>query len=576
MPWTCWLLGPSSLMMSPQNYVDMSHKWNISVAIGVVISSCIVSFNAVRERRQEHAMRLDKLISEGLSIEELISEGFTISELRSYGIWPEKYYPKKSKEKMYDVGLFSNHSDEQIKGRRTSSTSSPSGVSFSPSSVKFDHVWARSNSNGITSGEVSSSCGVEFYTTIGNLTASIVSSFTMESAFYRFPVELKRYIHHDGSMLTLVAEDLSATRENITTEVYKMKCIERVRAVAEQQQTHFKIRYDIPASTVITTIMECFVNISTGPASMVTAVFFLVQDHMGYIIQLQTHVDDYEARLADICRTLQSAKIAPIPRQPVGQQEHALLSGMRGEVFLVSLPLHFIVTRTTIGNTLALCYRHSDEWSGQILTWEPELKSEQKEHDDEVYVLIPDKLYLVSYWHSGGATHVNIIEEVKLLLAEISTTVVAEENRDLPTSRYVSKVLEMPLPPIDMFTTCVCNHTTDPFVNLFLESEDKEMFELEVGTLSLTEITDLPLLVNPLFSQPPLQRMGSAAGGKVTVMFVGETENGMTLHINALQITCANIWFVVKCLHTTKNEMPDALRRYIEFIIDGFSFSVVA
>ncbi|KAH9578025.1 hypothetical protein LSM04_002890 [Trypanosoma melophagium] len=574
MPWSCWLLGPGSLLMSPQRYVVMAHKWNVSIAIGFVIGSFIVSFNAVRERRQERAMRLAKLMAEGLSYEELLAEGFTVSELRDYGIWAEKYRSKKFNRETYDVGLLPEASEEQIKGERMSSSPSPSSISFAPSGIKFDHMWVKSSTSGVISGEMSSSCGVESYAIVGNLSASIVSSFTMEDSFYRFPIELKRYAHHDGSRLTLVAEDLSATRENITTEIYKMKCVERVRAVAEQQQTYFKIQYDIPASTVITTIMERFLNISTGSASMVTAVFFLVHDYMGYIIQLETHVDNYEIRLADLCRTLQSAKIESILRQPIGQQEHALQSGMGGEVFLVSLPLPFMVTRTTIGSTLALRYRYVDVWSGEILTWMPKLKNGQDK--EGVYILIPNKLYLVSHWHSDVTTHANIMKEIKLLFAEVSATLVSEGSKDLPASRYISKALEMPLPPIDIFNTCICNHSADPYINLFMYSKDEEIFEIEVGTLSLTDVSYLLLSVNPLFSKPPRQQMGNTAGGKVTVTFVGETENSMTLHINALELTQASIWFVVKCLHTCKSEMPNVLRRYIESILDGFSFSVSA
>ncbi|KEG10291.1 hypothetical protein DQ04_03921010 [Trypanosoma grayi] len=579
--------------MSPEACTDAAHKWFVLLALGVVLGSGALSYNAVWERRRTQAEHLAQLLLKGRKKRKPQNTGHTNQEVLYTGIslpsftasddaaadFSAAQQKQKQQQQQQDAvhgvdAVQDDFSLSQLRetpvGHKMSDVPSTQDVSLAYSAVKTAYGGTESVSSGGASLRQSSNAhGRDSRVMIGDLSVIISKCFTPEAELYRFPIELKRYIHTDWSQLTLVAEDLGATEENLTTEAYKTKCIEHVRELAEQQQTYFKVQYDTSASVIVTTIMELFVSINIGPSPTVTASFFLVRNHMAYTIQLQALVDCYEARLADLFPTIQSARIANTPRAHPGQLCHALRPTLGGSTYLVYTPLPLVATRTSAGDTLALRHRHVSGWSGEVLTWAPK----SKDGNDDISVeLVPGTLYLVSHWHlPQGKARAAAMEEVKPLFETLSASIVPNCGKQLPSSFYVSDVMKLRLPPIHLFTTTVCSHTADPFVNVFVQSKFSGLFEFEFGTVSVSDVGDFALLMNPLFLKLARPQLGVTAEGNKRVTFLGETENGMMLRIDAVRTTEMAGWYVVKCLYARDSEVPPDLLQYIETIFDGFS-----
>ncbi|EKF30053.1 hypothetical protein MOQ_006143, partial [Trypanosoma cruzi marinkellei] len=576
-----WLLGLCSLVMSLWTGKDATHTRSICVALGIVLGFCIFSYTSVWKKRRKRARHLAESSEQSVTPKGLRTSGHTtygppqcINELQSQTLLG------RSTQRERQSPWQTPSAKEEYKKTPTSQTET---TPLFLSTVKRSGGSSANVGSRILFEKPLSTLGFDSEVVVGHFAMNMASCFTQESIMYRFPIELKRYVHTDGSRITLVAEDLGNVEVSMTTESYKTRCIERARKEAVQQQTYFKVQHDTLASDIVTTVMERYVCIYIGPSPMVTVSFFLVQNHIGYIVQLQSHANDYGLHLTDFLYTIQSVRMEKFPRVVSGKVRHALLSSLGGEAYLVDLPPQFIVTRTKVTDFLSLQYRHATAWSGEVLTWAPKKRnatnqdngnhSSRVNHDnDNVITLIPGKLFIVSHWQSNSEVSVTVMDEVKELLEAVSAFSTTIVGKGLPSSLYVSSSLEMPLPPIQSFTTNVCTHTADPLITMFVLAKDAGIFELEVGTLEVSGITELTHRLNCSLSKSLRLQHGETASGKRKLTFAGEAEKNMTFRLDAVHSSYDDLWFTMKCLHVSGTKLPGDLLQYLESALDVLSF----
>ncbi|RNF16002.1 uncharacterized protein Tco025E_05309 [Trypanosoma conorhini] len=543
--------------MPKWTWEDNVHKHTIGAALGVVLGCCILSYMSVRYRRHRQAAHLAELRSRSAARTHKDVDGQSPSPASSAGRGGETSPKPRTESAFPSRSIFKAQKSgpEEVSG------------SISPEKARI-------------------SLGFDSKASVGHLIMNVAGSFTQETATYRFPIELKRYVHVDGCCVTLVAEDLANVEGNMTTEAYKTKCIARVEEEAAQQQTYFKLHYDTSASKIVTTIMERYTCTYLGPAPVVATTFFLVRDHVAYIIQLQSHLDDYVPRLTEFFLTVQSARMEKVPRVASGKVCHALRSGVGEGVYRVSLSPQFIVTSSNVRDVLLLRYRHANAWSGEVLTWAPHKKNVRENNfnrdtdasrdGDDVTTLIPGKLYLTSRWHAPAKVGATVTSEVKKLLAAVDASSAEVAGKHLPPSLYVSDALEMQLPPIQRFTTNVCAHTADPFISIFVRTKDAGVFEFEVGVLGERELSELERSGFKGMGKPIFTRRGETASGKSKLAFVGETGKNAMFRIDAVHCPKDDIWYVLKCLYTGENKVPEELLQYVEAALDTLSLNAPA
>ncbi|RNF05799.1 hypothetical protein TraAM80_04332 [Trypanosoma rangeli] len=530
-----------------------SHKRTIGAALGIVLGCCILSYISVRYRRRMQVARLMELrLRSKTGTHRGIDKILPLSLL-----FLEKGCAKSLKLRIEGAPTSRPIPISQQSGRKGVSNS----TSPEKTLVRF---------------------GFDLNVSVGYLAMNVAGSFTREAATYRFPIELKRYVHVDGCSITIVAEDLGNVEGNMATEAYKAKCIARVQEEAAQQQTYFKIQYDTSASKIVTTIMERYVCFYLGPAPVVVTTFFLVHNHVAYIIQLQSHLDNYRARLTEFFITVQSARLEKAPRVVPGRVCHTLRSGIGEEVYRVCLSPQFIVTSTNVNDALVLSYRHANEWSGEVLTWDPQKKktsgnkfnqsTDASCDGGDVITLIPGKLYLASRWNSRAKLGATVINEVKNLLEAVSVSSGEVTGKHLPPSLYVSEALEMQLPSIQRFTTNVCIHTVDPFISMFVRTKDAGMFEFEVGAFGERELGELERTGLKGLGKLIFSRREETASGKSKVVFVVKTEKKTMLRLDAVHCPGDDLWYALKCLYVDENEVPEELLQYMEAALDTLLF----
>ncbi|ESL08293.1 hypothetical protein TRSC58_04006 [Trypanosoma rangeli SC58] len=540
--------------MCQWKWENSSHKRTIGVALGIVLGCCILSYISVRYRRRIQAARLMELRLR--------------SKTRTHG---------GADKKLPFSLLFLEKGGATSLKLRTGGAPTPRCISISQQNDR------KGVSNSTSPEKTLVNFGVDLNATVGHLAMNVSGSFTREAATCRFPIELKRYVHVDGCSITLVAEDLGNVEGNMTTEAYKTKCIARVQEEAARQQTYFKVQYDTSASKIVTTIMERHVCLYLGPAPVVVTTFFLVHNHVAYIIQLQSHLDNYGPRLTEFFLTVQSARLEKVPRVVPGKVCHTLRSGNGEEFYRVCLSPQFIVTSTNVNNVLMLSYRHANEWSGEVLTWAPQKgkASGNKFNEDtdagcdgdDVITLIPGKLYLASRWNSCAKLGATVINDVKELLEAVSVSSGEITGKHLPPSLYISEALEMQLPSIQRFTTNVCIHTADPFISMFVRTKDAGMFEFEVGAFGEQELGELERTGFKRMGKLVFLRREETASGKSKVVFVGDTGKKTMLRIDAVHCPGDDFWYALKCLYVEENKVPEELLQYVEAALDTLLFT---
>ncbi|EAN98460.1 hypothetical protein, conserved [Trypanosoma cruzi] len=575
------LLVLCSLVMSLWTGKDATHTRSICVALGIVLGFCIFSYTSVWNKRRKRAGHVAESSEQSVTPKGRGTSGHT-----TYGP------PQCANELQSQTLSGGNTQRERQSLWRTSSareeykktpTSQTETTPLFLSTVKHSGGCSANVGSTIFLEKPSSTLGFDSEVVVGHFAMCMAGCFTQESVMYRFPIEIKRYVHVDGSIITLVAEDLGNVEVSMTTESYKTRCIERAREEAVQQQTYFKVQHDTLASDIVTTVMEQYACIYIGPSPMVTLSFFLVQNHIAYVFQLQSHANDYGLHLTDFLYTIQSVRIEKYPRVVSGKVRHALISNLGGEAYLVDLPPQFIVTCTKVTDFLSLHYRHANAWSGEVLTWAPKKKnasnqgngnhSSNANHDvNNVITLIPGKLFIVSHWQSNSEVSATVMDEVKGLLEAVSAFLTKIVGKQLPSSLYVSSDLEMPLPPIQCFTTNVCTHTADPFITMFVLTKDAGIFELEVGALEVSGITELTHRLNCNFSKSLRLHHGETASGKRKLTFSGESEKNMMFRLDAVHSSYDDLWFTIKCLHVSGTKLPGDLLQYLESALDALSF----
>ncbi|EKG04326.1 hypothetical protein TCSYLVIO_004619 [Trypanosoma cruzi] len=574
------LLVLCSLIMSLWTGKDATHTRSICVALGIVLGFCIFSYASVWNKRRKRAGHVAESSEQSVTPKERRTSDHTtygppqcVNELQSQTLSGGN--TQRERQSLWRT----SSTREEYKKTPTSQTET---TPLFLSTVKHSGGCSANVGSTIFLEKPLNTLGFGSEVVVGHFAMDMADCFSQESVMYRFPIEIKRYVHVDGSIITLVAEDLGNVEVSMTTESYKARCIERAREEAVQQQTYFKVQHDTLASDIVTTVMERYACIYIGPSPMVTLSFFLVQNHIAYMFQLQSHANDYGLHLTDFLYTIQSVRMEKYPRVVSGKVRHALISNL-GEAYLVDLPSQFIVKCTKVTDFLSLHYRHANAWSGEVLTWAPKKKdasnqvngnhSSNANHDvNNVITLIPGKLFIVSHWQSNSEVSATVMDEVKGLLEAVSAFLTKIVGKQLPSSLYVSSALEMPLPPIQCFTTNVCTHTADPFITMFVLAKDAGIFELEVGALEVSGITELTHRLNCNFPKSLRLHHGETASGKRKLTFSGESERNMMFRLDAVHSSYDDLWFTIKCLHVSGTKLPGDLLQYLESALDALSF----
>lgn len=184
---------------------------------------------------------------------------------------------------------------------------------------------------------------------LGPLSVVVRPGFTLESDDYRYPLQCYRYRHKDGSLLTLMAEECSAMGQPVFIDEYVFRSIDATRAAAERSKAFFKVKLNVDAREVVTTVMEKYVNLHIGPVPIVVASFFAVCGSLALTIQLQAHMAQYHDHMPDLFATVQTARLdASAARQLAmvsrgGQCTYALEGGGDAFGFLLTAPTSVLV-----------------------------------------------------------------------------------------------------------------------------------------------------------------------------------------------------------------------------------------
>ncbi|TPP49492.1 hypothetical protein CGC20_18845 [Leishmania donovani] len=386
---------------------------------------------------------------------------------------------------------------------------------------------------------------------VAALSATIACGYSGESAVYHHPLEVLRFLHEDGSRLSIMAEDCSALKsdEVLTTEVYVKRSLARARAAADDAKTYFKVKLHTAARKIATTVMDSYVNIYAGPSPVILAGFYLVKGNTAYTIQLQTHTDAYEERLADLLYTAQSARL-----QGAGETAGSRCGGGRGRneyhvqaegvdrVYVVEIPVDVVVRGPTAPHAarseliLTPCRSGGDTgapWNATIAVC-PNAAREHAENGERRHNVIP------------------LLHDAHVLIELIV---------------YIAGSLTMILPPPEHFHTVVCEHPYESSMTLFITSvTSAELFEMELRRLSHMNEDSLEQLfsyVETLFLTParPRRSMNAAGQACFSVEGIAVSPAKTTLWVYGVQLR-EECWLIFRWLCAASAAEPPELEQY--------------
>ncbi|CAD2213275.1 hypothetical protein AGDE_08203 [Angomonas deanei] len=405
---------------------------------------------------------------------------------------------------------------------------------------------------------------------VGALMVHVQPSYTEEILPYRFPVEHKCFVHPDGSRLDIMSEDLAAAESAFTSEAYATQCVEHVAAAAERNKTYFKLRSNTTADTIVTTILDRYVNFHLGPSPVIVMAFMLVENHKAYTIQIQCQSDEYKGRLGDILACAQSARLLTGDLRPAGRGCNVLTYRVdAGPQYKVRIPVDFIVT-TPVEGELHLQYRFDSlkTWKGIVTNSQ---KSPNKDEDEKQCMELPGgKLFLFIYFDVKELSPA-IKSEVDHLLASI--TVTPEETLSSVLHYYESDELCIPLPNLAAYVVNVCEHANDTFVTLFMEEGSTgALFEMELHTVVIAEeqMEKFILYVETLFltaAKPSIVKNASGQD-RISTEGMAAIEEEMMLVLDAVRLSGEH-WLVVRWTYAGCDPLPRPLEQYRDHLLEG-------
>ncbi|CAG9584212.1 conserved hypothetical protein [Leishmania major strain Friedlin] len=426
---------------------------------------------------------------------------------------------------------------------------------------------------------------------VAALSAAITCGYSGESAVYHHPLEVLRFLHEDGSRLSIMAEDCSALKsgEVLTTEVYVKRSLARARAAADSAKTYFKVKLHTAARKIATTVMESYVNIYAGPSPVILAGFYLVKDNTAYTIQLQTHTDAYEERLADLLYAAQSARLQGAEetagswsRGGRGRNEYHVEAEGVDRVYVVETPVDVVVRGPTVPHAarseliLTPCSSGGDTgapWHATIAVCPNAARehAESGERRHNVIQLLQDahvSIELIVYTaDSAAAGTTSSPPPLPPPLAAVMAREATTADRQLSSSVYRSAELTMALPPPEHFHTVVCEHPYESSMTLFITSvTSAELFEMELRRVSHMNEDSLEQLfsyVETLFLTParPRRSMNAAGQACFSVEGIAVSPAKTTLWVYGVQLR-EECWLIFRWLCTASAVESPELEQY--------------
>ncbi|KPI83055.1 hypothetical protein ABL78_7921 [Leptomonas seymouri] len=420
------------------------------------------------------------------------------------------------------------------------------------------------------------------------LSAAVTRSYTEESCIFQYPLEVLRFLHEDGSRLSIMAEDCAAVESDgdgvFTTETYVQRSLARARAAADASKTYFKVKLSTAARNIATTVMESYVNIHVGPSPVTLACFYLVSRGMAYTIQLQTHTGAYEERLSDLLYTAQSARVHGCSNPPTrGHNVFKMQVEGVESLYLLDVPVGLVVRaadkssncrstltlkpRNASGSNVSCCVK-AEIRPANFLSTASQLG---------VRTLLRDAHVLITlYFNYVEQASTNFSELLKMVSARRASAADAAA----PVDTYVSPSLTLPLPSPRQFLSVVCEHTHDPFVSLYIRAAATaphvaDVFEMELRCmhgLDRSGLDTFAAYLKTLFLAPSeLKRMVNGAGQEGFViegLAAALTETSM--RVFGVQV-CDDIWLVVRWLYADSAVFPHELKQYCRALTDAVS-----
>ncbi|KPA81842.1 hypothetical protein ABB37_04100 [Leptomonas pyrrhocoris] len=412
---------------------------------------------------------------------------------------------------------------------------------------------------------------------IAALSAAVTRGYTEESCTCRYPLDVMRFLHEDGSRLSIMAESCAAVESDgggvVTTAAYVQRSLARARAAADASKAYFKVKLSTAARNIATTVMESYVNAHVGPSPVVLACFYLVSHGVAYIIQLQTHTGVYEERLSDLLYTAQSARLYERDSSsPCGHNVFQMqIAGVESRYFL-DVPVDLVVRapaqsssyRSTLTLSPSSGGRSSVLWNAKV-----EIRPANSTATASLpgaSTLLRDAHVLITLTlHHADHAPTTFPEPLKQVTARRASTADAAT----PVDAYASSSLTLLLPPPEQFCTKVCEHPHDPFVTLFIAaavSSETDLFELELRCMNDIHKQDLCAFfayLETLFLTPSgLKRTANGAGQAafaVDGLAVAPPET--SLRIDGVQVREGS-WLVARWLYADSAVFPRELEQY--------------
>ncbi|KAL7697181.1 hypothetical protein NQL31_007647 [Lotmaria passim] len=434
------------------------------------------------------------------------------------------------------------------------------------------------------------------------LSAAVARGYTEESSSCRYPLEMLRFLHEDGSRLSIMAEDCAAVECDgvMTTEKYVQLSLARARVAADATKAYFKVKLSTAARNIATTVMKSYVNVHVGPSPVILASFYLYSRGTAYTIQLQTHTGVYEARLSDLLYTAQSARLRESGADGVRSGGHCVYQmqadGAKGSsrCYRVEVPLELVAraTPTPSGrrNSLTLTPRNAKVFDAAcssksaVVTLTPSLNASVSSspgattllRDAHVAIILtPAPAPAAAVQQDGDDDDTDHLSEVwKQVKARCDS---ADSSDKADVNAYVSSSLAIPLPPPEHFCTTVCEHPRDASVTLFIAAAmascDADLFEVELRCMNGLSGDDLSALfayLEALFLTPSRPQRSVNGAGQETFALEGlaVTLPETSLRVYGVQV-CEGSWFVVRWLYADSAVFPRELEQYCRSLVDN-------
>ncbi|KAG5489082.1 hypothetical protein JIQ42_00704 [Leishmania sp. Namibia] len=426
---------------------------------------------------------------------------------------------------------------------------------------------------------------------VAALSTAITRGYAGEFAAYHYPLEVHRFLHEDGSQLSIVAENCSTLKSGagLKTEMYVKESLARARAAAEGAKIDFKVTLSTAARNIATTVMEWYVSTHAGHSPVVLAGFYLVKGNIAYTIQLQTHTHTYEERLPDLLYMAQSARLLDAEQtaggwcpRGRGRNEYHVQAEDCDRVYVVEIPVDVAVralrTPDAARSELILTPCHSgsetgDRWNAAVAvrTNAARERTPKGERQHCVSRLLSDAHVSIELTvDMAGSSAAGTTTSPPPLPAPLSAVVAREatgKDRELSNSVYRSAELTMPLPPPEHFHTVVCEHPYGSSLTLLITpATSAELFEMELHCMRGMNDDSLEQLLSyteAMLLTPARSRRWTNATGQscfsIEGLAVSPTE--VSLQVYGVQLR-AECWVIARWLCPSHAVVPRELEQY--------------